>query len=164
MLLARTASRESCCNSYFGTYAAAAGSRLDGVTSAVTAPPPPVDDFTDEKNEKPLVATQSTSSGELEDEKKPTHLDDPSQPDEVRVDMTSITHPSLTESTALVIPCHNADVEVLKAVLFAALVHFEPWQIFVVDNGNTPTPPTKTWKPPSAHNPCSPASTTSGFP
>lgn len=56
--------------------------------------------------------------------------------------MDTFTHPSLTCSTALIIPCHNADVEVLEAVLFAALVHFEPWQIFIVDNGNSPLPPT----------------------
>lgn len=50
-------------------------------------------------------------------------------------------HPSLTETTALVIPCHNSDVATLQAVLFAALVHFEPWQIFIIDNSNCEAPP-----------------------
>ena len=85
------------------------------------------------------MKTSTNSSGEVVDEKKASVFEKPA---DVRVDMGSITHPSLTESTALVIPCHNADVEVLKAVLFAALVHFEPWQIFIVDNGNAPQPPT----------------------
>ena len=141
MVLARTASRESRRNSYFSIVAAAAGSRL--------GPPSPLaathaaDELTDEKNDKELVATQTNSSGELDEKKAAGEITEPNgHCDEVRVAMDSVTHPSLTESTALVIPCHNADVEVLKAVLFAALVHFEPWQIFIVDNGNSPQPPT----------------------
>lgn len=133
LLLAKTSSKESRRNSYFGTYAAAAGSRLDGVPAGAA---PVEDEVTDEKSDKVLVATSSAAtSGDSDDEKKAAQLlVEPENPDEVSIDMGSITHPSLTESTALVIPCHNADVEVLKAVLFAALVHFEPWQIFVVEH------------------------------
>ncbi|SNX83955.1 uncharacterized protein MEPE_02663 [Melanopsichium pennsylvanicum] len=143
MVLAQTASRESNRrNSYFSIVASAAGSRL--------VPPSPLaanhtigDDWTEEKDDKILGPTESTSSAQVQDEKQAVgaHLAEESKPDEVRIAMGSVTHPSHTESTALIIPCHNADVEVLKAVLFAALVHFEPWQIFVVDNGNTPQPP-----------------------
>lgn len=136
-VLARTASRESRRNSYFGVFAAAIGARPGGdVPTSLGA-----DEISNEKDGKDVVATGSDSSGEL-DEKKGLDVVDAEKPDDVRIAMDSITHPSLTESTALIIPCHNADVEVLKAVLFAALVHFEPWQIFVVDNGNTPQPPT----------------------
>lgn len=126
MVLARTASMESRRNSYFSIVAAAAGSLL--------GPPSPlaayhtIEDVAGEMDEKDLVPTQTSSSGELDDEKKAVQLADAAgKDDDVRIDLGSVTHPSLTESTALVIPCHNADVEVLKAVLFAALVHFEPW-------------------------------------
>ncbi|KAJ1025154.1 hypothetical protein NDA16_002660 [Ustilago loliicola] len=140
LVLARTASRDSRRGSYFGIVAAASGAHL-GPSSPTRAPA----DITDEKDGKDLIHTKSTSSGEIEDEKKSMQADatitEP-HPDEVRIAMDNVTHPSLTCSTALIIPCHNADVEVLKAVLFAALVHFEPWQIFIVDNGNSPLPPT----------------------
>ncbi|KAJ1022349.1 hypothetical protein NDA13_005259 [Ustilago tritici] len=141
MMLARTASRDSRRGSYFGIFAASAGARL-----GATTPAQPTDAIIDEKDGKDLLPANSTSSNEVEDEKKAIQsaapLESP-QPDaaDIGIDMDTFTHPSLTCSTALIIPCHNADVEVLKAVLFAALVHFEPWQIFIVDNGNSPLPP-----------------------
>ncbi|KAJ9474530.1 hypothetical protein PHBOTO_005005 [Pseudozyma hubeiensis] len=139
LVLAQTASRDSRRSSYFGIFAAAAGARPGEATpdpaTAATA-----DEMAGEKSDKDLVAAASDSTGEF-DEKKDADAIESEKPDDVRIAMDSITHPSLTESTALIIPCHNADVEVLKAVLFAALVHFEPWQIFIIDNGNTPQPP-----------------------
>ncbi|GAC98054.1 hypothetical protein PHSY_005642 [Pseudozyma hubeiensis SY62] len=138
LVLAQTASRDSRRSSYMSIFAAAAGARPGEAT-----PDPAVaanaDELASEKSHN--VAAQSDSTGEL-DEKKDVDAIASDKSDDVRIAMDSITHPSLTESTALIIPCHNADVEVLKAVLFAALVHFEPWQIFVIDNGNTPQPPT----------------------
>ncbi|KAJ1595783.1 hypothetical protein NDA14_003249 [Ustilago hordei] len=141
MMLARTASRDSRRGSYFGIVAASAGARF-----GATTPAQPTDAIIDEKEGKDLLPTNSTSSNEIEDEKKAIQSAAPlesSQPDaaDIGIDMDTFTHPSLTCSTALIIPCHNADVEVLKAVLFAALVHFEPWQISIVDNGNSPLPP-----------------------
>lgn len=136
LTLAQTASRDSRRGSYFGVVAAAAGARLGPASPVHVA---------DEKEGKDLMPTQSASSGEVEDEKKAVQAEaittDPNN-SEVCIAMDNVTHPSLTCSTALIIPCHNADVEVLKAVLFAALVHFEPWQIFIIDNGNSPLPPT----------------------
>ncbi|EST09326.1 hypothetical protein PSEUBRA_000919 [Kalmanozyma brasiliensis GHG001] len=135
IMLARTASKESHKSSYFTSVAAAAGAR-PGTTT-----PGPNQEVVDEKPDTTVVvaAPQSDSSGELDEKKDVSELE---KPEDTRIAMGSITHPSFTESTALIIPCHNADVEVLKAVLFAALVHFEPWQIFIIDNGNSPQPPT----------------------
>lgn len=139
LVLARTASRDSRRNSYFSMVAAAAGARPGGATLGAEAAA--VSDLYIKKDGKDLIANHSDSSAGL-DEKKAVDVIDSDKPDDVRIAMDSITHPSMTESIALVIPCHNSDVEVLKAVLFAALVHFDPWQIFVVDNGNSPQPPT----------------------
>lgn len=136
IVLARTASKDSYRSSYFSNVAAAAGAR-PGV--ATPAPVAPAAEIVEEKPDKDLLVTPPTV--ELDDEKAAAALD-LEKPTDVRIPMGSITHPSLTESTALMIPCHNADVEVLKAVLFAALVHFEPWQIIIIDNGNSPQPPT----------------------
>ncbi|KAI3487765.1 hypothetical protein L1887_48246 [Cichorium endivia] len=127
--LARSVSRDSRRASYFSIVAAAAGSRL-GAPSPSPA------------HEAVVVGDMNEKQDDADDEKKEAQLSDVKGDGEVRVAMDGVSHPSLTESTGLIIPCHNADVEVLKAVLFAALVHFEPWQIFIVDNGNTESPPT----------------------
>jgi hypothetical protein len=42
--------------------------------------------------------------------------------------------------TALVIPCHNSDHEAMKRVLQSAFPHFQPQDIFVVDNGRSKYP------------------------
>jgi hypothetical protein len=55
-----------------------------------------------------------------------------------------IRHPSHTENTALIIPCHNSDPHSLRTVLRAALIHFDPKQIFIIDNGEESRPPTDT--------------------
>lgn len=127
--LARSVSRDSRRASYFSIVAAAAGSRL-GAPSPSPA------------HEAVVVGDMNEKQDDADDEKKEAQLSDVKGDGEVRVAMDGVSHPSLTESTGLIVPCHNADVEVLKAVLFAALVHFEPWQIFIVDNGNTEWPPT----------------------
>ena len=45
-----------------------------------------------------------------------------------------------TQSTAYVVPCHNSDEASLQRSLKAALRHFAPEQIFVVDNADLPAP------------------------
>jgi cellulose synthase/poly-beta-1,6-N-acetylglucosamine synthase-like glycosyltransferase len=49
--------------------------------------------------------------------------------------------PSNSESTALVIPCHKTDLLAFFNVLKGAFKHFQPEQIFVVENGNSQSPP-----------------------
>jgi len=59
-------------------------------------------------------------------------------------DLEAQTHSSCSEDTALIIPCHNSVGEITKT-LGAALQHFPPEHIFIVDNGQTegPTDTTK---------------------
>ncbi|KAF2112784.1 hypothetical protein BDV96DRAFT_623053 [Lophiotrema nucula] len=47
---------------------------------------------------------------------------------------------TMDRRTALVIPCHNSDHEALTKVLQSAFPHFQPKDIFVVDNGRTRHP------------------------
>lgn len=48
---------------------------------------------------------------------------------------------SNTQDVALVIPCHNSELDEFELVLAAALRIFRPENIFVVENGNSPRPP-----------------------
>lgn len=60
----------------------------------------------------------------------------------INIEEATSEHPSRTEQTALVIPCHNSEWSVLENVLISAQVHFNPEHIFIVENSNSPTPTT----------------------
>lgn len=52
----------------------------------------------------------------------------------------SATEKTGDHRTALVIPCHNSDHEVVAKVLQSAYPHFRPQDIFIVDNGRSRYP------------------------
>ncbi|MEO7161607.1 MAG: glycosyltransferase, partial [Bdellovibrionia bacterium] len=66
-------------------------------------------------------------------------------PNQTSGDIEAQISGSQTEDTALVIPCHNSQEKIVKT-LEAALKHFRPEQIYIVDNGNTTAPTDQTQK------------------
>lgn len=83
----------------------------------------------------PLKAMRETELAELIGQIESTDAKD------VEAQGAPVLVDSNMADAALVIPCHNSDLDTFPLVLSAALRVFPPGNIFVVENGNSPSPP-----------------------
>lgn len=58
---------------------------------------------------------------------------------EMEVHSETVSTPGNSQELALIIPCHNSAKFIAKTIK-AALLHFKPQQIFIMDNGRASSP------------------------